>query len=188
MAKKRQADRLPVKIDTPDNRALSAPVSSVVKVESIRLVGCHTKGMPTSTAVRQQLHVEHRPIAERIENRLLVTIDVHVWTQAEAAERAVDIYATFLLTYDVGDHQFDQANLDAFAALNGMFNLWPYVREFVQSMTVRMGLPALTLPVHRPGAMEVKAIAAVEQSENKKIQSQNTGVAAAQKKRATKKR
>lgn len=37
----------------------------------------------------------------------------------------------------------------AFADLNGVFNAWPYFREFVQSATVRMGLPAFVVPVLR---------------------------------------
>ncbi|RME41901.1 MAG: hypothetical protein D6788_00185 [Planctomycetota bacterium] len=48
-----------------------------------------------------------------------------------------------------------------FACTNGVFNLWPYWREFVQSMASRMGLPRLTVPTYRieeaftgPGTVE----------------------------------
>ena len=53
------------------------------------------------------------------------------------------------------DIKFTQDQLVAFGALNGVFNAWPYCREFVQSMSTRMGLPALTIPVHRPNAVGV---------------------------------
>ncbi len=36
-----------------------------------------------------------------------------------------------------------------FASLNGVFNAWPYFREFLQSATTRMGLPQFVLPVFR---------------------------------------
>jgi preprotein translocase subunit SecB len=42
-----------------------------------------------------------------------------------------------------------EAHLDAFAKTNAVFNAWPYWREFVQSTTVRMGLPPLVTPVFR---------------------------------------
>ena len=42
-----------------------------------------------------------------------------------------------------------QEERQAFADLNGVFNAWPYFREFVQSATVRMGLPAFVVPVLR---------------------------------------
>lgn len=37
----------------------------------------------------------------------------------------------------------------AFATLNGTYNAWPYVRELVQSLTTRMGLPGLIIPLYR---------------------------------------
>ena len=40
-------------------------------------------------------------------------------------------------------------DLEAFCAMNGVFNAWPYAREFVQSSMARMNLPALVLPVMR---------------------------------------
>jgi hypothetical protein len=36
-----------------------------------------------------------------------------------------------------------------FAGLNGVFNAWPYFREFLQSATTRMGIPQFVLPVFR---------------------------------------
>ena len=39
--------------------------------------------------------------------------------------------------------------LRAFAEHSGLHTAWPYWREFVQSATTRLGLPALTIPVFR---------------------------------------
>jgi hypothetical protein len=44
---------------------------------------------------------------------------------------------------------FAPEELAAFARLNGVFNAWPYFREFLQSATTRMGLPQFVLPVFR---------------------------------------
>ena len=43
----------------------------------------------------------------------------------------------------------NEGALELFAQANGTFNLWPYWREFVQSTSTRMGLPALTVPSYR---------------------------------------
>lgn len=42
-----------------------------------------------------------------------------------------------------------RADLAEFAKLNGMYNAWPYLREIVQSMTLRMGISPLVLPMFR---------------------------------------
>jgi hypothetical protein len=39
--------------------------------------------------------------------------------------------------------------LNLFAEANGVFNAWPYFREFVQSTTQRMGVPPIVLPLYR---------------------------------------
>lgn len=59
------------------------------------------------------------------------------------------IEATFVLTYTIDS--FDEVtneDLKDFAAVNGVFNAWPYWREFVQNMTMRMSLPSpLVIPL-----------------------------------------
>jgi hypothetical protein len=42
-----------------------------------------------------------------------------------------------------------QQELDAFKAGNAIFHCWPYTRELVQSMTMRMGLAIPPLPFLR---------------------------------------
>jgi len=42
---------------------------------------------------------------------------------------------------------FKKDDLDMFANVNGVFNCWPYWREFVQNITTRMGLPSLIVPL-----------------------------------------
>jgi len=42
-----------------------------------------------------------------------------------------------------------EAYFQSFAEYNGVYNAWPYFREFVQNITMRMGVPPLVLPVYR---------------------------------------
>jgi hypothetical protein len=76
-------------------------------------------------------------------------------------DRAViTVDATFVLTYAL--ENFDgirKSGYQQFADLNGVYNAWPYWREFVQTTITRMGLPALVLPVFRivePGKPRTK--------------------------------
>ena len=66
------------------------------------------------------------------------------------AEPAVTIEAAFLLLYSLSnDEGITEDHVKAFADLNGVYNAWPYWREFVQNTIARMELPPLTIPVFR---------------------------------------
>lgn len=68
------------------------------------------------------------------------------------ANDPVEVGATFEARYSLVKENmsdFTQEHYDAFARTNGIFNAWPYFREFLQSSLVRMGLPAFALPVLR---------------------------------------
>lgn len=43
----------------------------------------------------------------------------------------------------------EEKELNAFANVNGTFNAWPYARALIQSLSVNMNLPPITIPVFR---------------------------------------
>jgi hypothetical protein len=67
------------------------------------------------------------------------------------------VYATidaeYLLTYSLvvppPPEEHRERFFSAFAEMNGVHNAWPYLREFVQSATGRMGMSQVLLPVFR---------------------------------------
>ena len=68
-----------------------------------------------------------------------------------AAGELMRIVAMFMLQYRLSSFEgLTKANFNAFGEMNGLYNAWPYWREFVQATTVRMGLPPFTIPVYRP--------------------------------------
>lgn len=70
--------------------------------------------------------------------------------EKESAEPALVVQVEIELRYGFPDGlDFAPEELAAFASLNGVFNAWPYFREFLQSATTRMGLPQFVLPVFR---------------------------------------
>ena len=62
-------------------------------------------------------------------------------------EPAISIMANFVADYSIAENFQDEKTFQQFQQRVGMANLWPYWREFVQSMTTRMGLPALPIPL-----------------------------------------
>ncbi len=69
-----------------------------------------------------------------------------------AEKPVVDVRAVFELLYSVPCQvTTSKKTLGEFAELNGVFNAWPFGREFIQSMSVRMNLPPIVAPVFRIG-------------------------------------
>lgn len=66
-------------------------------------------------------------------------------TDSEQAFASLETH--FVLVYScprAGTFHEDQ--LRAFATINGAHNLWPYLREYVQSALMRLGVPGVTVP------------------------------------------
>lgn len=69
--------------------------------------------------------------------------------EAPGADRPlVHVQATFELTYELPEiFHVTQEDLVSFARTNGVFNVWPYWREFLQATLQRMELPPIVLPL-----------------------------------------
>jgi hypothetical protein len=79
--------------------------------------------------------------------------NLEVSKQAEQSAPAFEVDATFMLRYHLivtppPEDKRDEFFL-GFAKVNGVFNSWPYLREFVQSSAARAGIGSVTLPVFR---------------------------------------
>jgi hypothetical protein len=84
-------------------------------------------------------------------------VHVHV-SESEKSEDLVSIRAVFEILYQLPEGlAVGNDELEAFARSNGVFNAWPYFREFVQSMATRMGLPPILLPLFRLRAPDAGA-------------------------------
>jgi preprotein translocase subunit SecB len=59
---------------------------------------------------------------------------------------ALKITCTFVLIYS-SEQELPDEFIELFSDWNVRLNSWPYFREFVQSMTQRMAIPPLTLPL-----------------------------------------
>jgi len=85
------------------------------------------------------------------EQRILVCgVRFNLDARAGGEKPVVEVFCEYCLTY-VLPEGIPCSDEDAaeFAALNGTFNAWPFFREYVQSLTSRMGVPLVTLPLRR---------------------------------------
>ena len=88
-------------------------------------------------------------------DRLLLTVSLDFTLRGRKGEDPdtgpqLDIDATFVLIYTLDTFEgLEQPDLEAFSQLNGLFNAWPFWREYVRSTSSRMSLGSITIPVHR---------------------------------------
>jgi preprotein translocase subunit SecB len=138
---------------------LGLAVSARVQIRGVLLInsrvrrGSDSRFSDAALTVELKHNVRH---VERIDDGFSTTISFELATHGDTEvedEPALLIQADFVLSYSVPSLDgLDQNNLVAFAAINGAYNAWPYWREYVQSMSLRMGLPPIVLPVFRTPA------------------------------------
>jgi hypothetical protein len=111
----------------------------------------------------ESLTLEHKCSTEILANDkekeiqlILCNFQVAAFNGEESSKLVMKIEASFCTSYvsnpDV--HISDGLDVDSIIAhleymirINPISNAWPYWREFVQSMSTRMGFPALTVPL-----------------------------------------
>ncbi|MHB8418848.1 MAG: hypothetical protein ACYDCL_12280 [Myxococcales bacterium] len=84
-----------------------------------------------------------------------VGLDVQVMTPKPEMRKIAALSCDFGLQYEVHDavvyERLTEQDLAQFAAFNGAFNAWPFIREFVHTTSSRMMLsPPVMLPVFSP--------------------------------------
>lgn len=70
----------------------------------------------------------------------------------------LEIEANFAANYLINqDSQPAEAAIKAFTEENGLFHIWPYWREYVQSACSRVGVPPIPIDM-RPGSVEIDGL------------------------------
>lgn len=134
---------------------LAAPVSQRAELESILLMEtvASRKPLPSEYSANVTVGVSVGSQADRKHGL------VHVRPrfvlvgrfQEGGSEEFLRIEAMFLLQYRLTSFEgLLKANITAFGEIGGVHHAWPYWREYVQATTVRMGFPALTIPLYKP--------------------------------------
>jgi preprotein translocase subunit SecB len=137
---------------------LSEPVSARVQLKHVILAETVARRKPfqggTQSALTLNVNVKTKPNRSERLIEVLPHFTLVAKSRVDADDEQLRIEALFVLQYEIDSFQgLQKSNIEAFGELNGLYNVWPYWREYVQATTVRMGLPALTIPVFRPLAV-----------------------------------
>jgi hypothetical protein len=91
---------------------------------------------------------------------VMVVADIGLQAKYSQHENPViSITATYIVNYVIEETFASNEKLQEFLRQVAVLNFWPYWREFVQSMTVRMGLPPFPVPLLYTGELkEMKVI------------------------------
>jgi len=140
-------------------------VARHVELQSVSLAAANLTSSIDPVAVPDTLELSNKYRA-RYEKRVTDTTRVYVRVECdfeahdpsrgETSDPIVRLNATFLLVYGIAaGADYPEDGLEHFASLNGAYNAWPYWRELVQTVTGRVGLAGVVMPVFRPRVFSI---------------------------------
>lgn len=153
IAKKEETNISTQKTKSPLELALT--VSDRIELDSIRLMGCKCELLRMVGPGKKAFEIERESDSKMdvSTNRVLVTTSFTLKTfesETDSDNPDIIIQATFLLIYRATTLEgITEEAIKFFGESNGIFNAWPYWREFTQNTITRMNLPPLTMPVFR---------------------------------------
>jgi hypothetical protein len=144
---------------------LASLVSERVQIRNILLASSKSYRTPSAMLKESDQRIECRVVeveygVDRDSKRITVLPSFalsinHGEAESEDRGEEISIEATFALIYSVRSlDSLSEQNFAAFASVNGVFNAWPYWREFVQNTAARMGFSGLAIPVYMLGQSE----------------------------------
>ena len=129
-------------------------VSNRVQLEDVRLIKSLSYMEPEAVRGKKELKIisttKVHPNKEKKHILVIVSFELNSFSIGKPDKQIIGIKSEFLLFYTIsGFEGLTDKGIQEFGNLNGVFNAWPYWREFVQNTIARMGLPPLTIPVFR---------------------------------------
>jgi len=129
-------------------------VSNRVQLKDVRLISCKCDQTPEAILGRKTYNINYSTEVQLDKKKgyIIVTAKFHfeAFTESKTQKPVIFIDTSFLLAYKIENFEgLTQKGFEQFASLNGIYNAWPYWREFVQNTVTRMGLPSLSIPVFR---------------------------------------
>lgn len=139
-------------------------VAQVADLSDIRLesLGCSAPvdkdeivGQDCDLRIATGTKYDHDEDSASLIVRVRARVELHELHGAgdKAGRPVVQIKAIFRLTYQLPENpppeEMKEELFSSFAAVNGVYNAWPYLRELVQSTTARMGYPGILIPLYR---------------------------------------
>ena len=138
-----------------ENKAVAGLlVSDRVQLKDVRLISCKCDQTPEAALGKKEYGINYSTEVQvdKKNGYVIVTakFKFEAFTESKTQKPVILINASFLLAYKIENFEgLTQKGFEQFANLNGIYNAWPYWREFVQNTVTRMGLPSLSIPVFR---------------------------------------
>ncbi|MDU2163094.1 hypothetical protein [Intestinibacter bartlettii] len=126
-----------------------------VDIASIDLCELLVKDIKKDMAIQSQsIEIEHKSkmTKYKLENeKLKVFIETSIQGLSEEIKeenkRVFYLEFTYCIEYNVEDSfRFEDIYYELFAMKNAPVNLWPYMRELIHSLSIRMGIPEIIIP------------------------------------------
>jgi hypothetical protein len=146
-----------VEYSLPEVMNRISKASRVFTLKSVRFVGCefsYDKAKPDQIEETVRIGIHGQQVQQTPE---LLTAQFFFQFSApspfpEDDDRKVFISTLICIDYSKAESEeevaFDDARL--FGLVNGVYNAWPYLREYVRSSLGRLGLPPFDLPLLHP--------------------------------------
>lgn len=132
------------------DREKYADLVKKVNIVQINLMKINAeKHSPVDESGTIDVTVNHRPsLREVLEDGFIIDFESTISASNNEDEKLFDINIKYELLYSleggIDEEEYDDV-IDSFAYRNVPVNIWPYIRELVSEMTVRMGFPPLVL-------------------------------------------
>lgn len=150
MKKKKQSQK-----SAKPNFDLIRRIARSIELEEVSLRHCEvarTEEVAKRQSVKIQLDVsgETTTLSSK-DQAFIATIEFKLQAKGRKETEVFRMNSSFDLFYRMmsSDESFSKDELEQFTRVNGVFNAWPYFREFVQNLSARMGYPSITVPVFR---------------------------------------
>lgn len=122
-------------------------VSRYAELKDIRVTCVSAKCDPKSVEPMEP-KFSHACSVVGNQNGILDVSCEYEFSGTAAQKKIVDVGLTYLVTYTLSaPAPLSEGDLAQFAAANGTLHSWPFVREFLHGLTLRMGVPAFKLGV-----------------------------------------
>lgn len=151
---------------TTDKMDLSYEVARRVQIEDVHILRSTISRSPSLSRLAK-IEVAFSVVPELLRDagklKFVVSFRLHGRGEGQkSGERngpGLAIDTAYVVTYRLSSaDSLEHDHLQAFGEMNGVYNTWPFWREFVQSATARMGLPGLTIPVLPPMAKQLSTL------------------------------
>lgn len=135
----------------------AAKLAGQVRISDFRLMGCKSsldlrkvasaKDLPKQVTQKVELAFKQAKPNKDIRYLTRFTFEARYPDQEPKSQPAIAVEAQFTIKYSRIKGRFDLKEIESAGNVVAALHCWPYWREFLQSMTARMGLPSVQIPL-----------------------------------------